>query len=104
MRTLATFTYRKNASQKIRLRTIRVCALIVICLTVISATFIHSSIAMGESREPMTVVVADGDTLWKLASINAPRGMDVRAYIEEIININSLTDSIVYPGQALLLP
>jgi nucleoid-associated protein YgaU len=50
-----------------------------------------------------TVVVQPGDTLWSIATSLDGDG-DVRAVIDEILQLNGLTDAALVPGQTLLLP
>lgn len=104
MVSLSAYTYRRAVKQKNRLQAIRVYALMFICLAVLTATFLHSSVAVGETRQPARIVVTEGDTLWQLAKDNAPRGMDIRIYLDQIIRVNALSGSIVHPGQTLILP
>ncbi|GAW91476.1 LysM peptidoglycan-binding domain-containing protein [Calderihabitans maritimus] len=50
------------------------------------------------------VVVRKGDTLWNVAKRHLQPGEDIRAFIYEIKQINSLETSMVYPGQVLRIP
>lgn len=83
---------------------LRFSALLLVWLTVAGVVFSQSGTAMGEIRQPATVVVTHGDTLWKLAKTHAPRGMDIRDYLDEILKANQLPNAIVHPGQQLILP
>ena len=49
------------------------------------------------------VVVHPGDTLWSIARAAHP-SQDPRAYVQRIIDLNSLTSSDVRTGQVLSLP
>lgn len=51
---------------------------------------------------PHTVLT--GDTLWDIASEHVAPGDDVRVLIEQIKAANGLEDSIIRPGQVLLIP
>ena len=51
----------------------------------------------------MTVVVAPGETLWSIASVAAGRG-DVRAMVDQIMSINSLSVPDLAAGQSLRVP
>lgn len=57
------------------------------------------------SREagPRRITVASGDTLWDLAESHAPPGVDPRAYVDALIQVNELRGNL-YPGQRLRLP
>jgi hypothetical protein len=50
-----------------------------------------------------SVIVGRQDTLWEIASRSRP-GVDPRITVRRIIDLNSLSDPIVQPGQRLLLP
>jgi hypothetical protein len=50
-----------------------------------------------------SVVVQPGDTLWSIAiSLNGDG--DVRAVVDEIMELNGLNSAALVPGQTLLLP
>jgi nucleoid-associated protein YgaU len=104
MMTLSQMAYRNRYRQKKRLRMLRISALLMVCCAVILITLLQGSIAMSEVREPLTVTVVEGDTLWQLAKNHAPRGMLTRQYLDLIYEANSLTGAIVIPGQVLILP
>jgi LysM repeat protein len=55
------------------------------------------------SKSYVIMVVAPGETLWSIASDVAGRG-DVRAMVDEIISVNSLSTPDVSPGQSLRVP
>ena len=49
------------------------------------------------------VTVQSGDSLWSIAERNS-NGGDVRDFIQEIIALNNLTDSVVSAGMQLAIP
>lgn len=49
-------------------------------------------------------VVQPGDTLWKVARSHLPAGMDIREYVFLIKKANGVSNSIIQPGEVLLLP
>ena len=51
----------------------------------------------------VTHVVAPGDTLWSIARAAHP-GADPRAYVQRIVELNSLATSDVHVGQVIALP
>jgi LysM domain len=52
---------------------------------------------------PATVRIAPGDTLWDLATLYAPPGMDPRAYVDAILEVNGLT-GMPTAGSTIKLP
>ena len=48
--------------------------------------------------------VVAGDTLWTIADEATPPGEDVRTTIEAIKELNGLADSVIVPGQRLIVP
>jgi Tfp pilus assembly protein FimV len=51
-----------------------------------------------------TVDVCPGDTLWDIASLNMPKGGNIRSYINKIKKVNGLKNSDIRAGQILVLP
>lgn len=57
------------------------------------------------SQEYLSVAVEPGQTVWQLASVAAGDDMDVRQFVNEILEDNGLTGtSDIRPGQILRLP
>ncbi|MDW7683608.1 MAG: LysM peptidoglycan-binding domain-containing protein [Bacillota bacterium] len=104
MKTLSAFSRKRARAAQRRRKIINTSTLFLLCLLVMSLTFFNGSVASGENSVARTMVIAEGDTLWKLAGEHAPRGMDIRDYLDEILTVNNITDSIVYPGQEIILP
>jgi hypothetical protein len=52
---------------------------------------------------PRAVVVRPGDTLWGLARAHAPGGIDTRAYVDALIEVNDL-EGALQEGMRLRLP
>lgn len=50
------------------------------------------------------VVVTPGDTLWDVAVANAPEGVDPRAYLARIRELNDLSSAAVPAWTVVLLP
>lgn len=59
--------------------------------------------APAQSPALESVIVGRHDTLWEIASRARP-DVDPRITVRRIIDLNSLADPIVQPGQRLLLP
>ncbi len=57
--------------------------------------------AADSARE--SVIVGSDDTLWEIATRARPT-IDPRITVRRIIDLNSLPDPIIQPGQRLLLP
>jgi peptidoglycan endopeptidase LytE len=57
----------------------------------------------GVNKQPRTVIVKKGDTLWDI-SRKYGKGTDIRRYIRKIKEENNLQDSIIYEGDVLILP
>ncbi len=62
-----------------------------------------ASAGVSGARAPRTVVVQPGDTLWSIAEDNAPAGVDVRSYMEQILALNGRVAAVA-PGWRLKLP
>jgi hypothetical protein len=59
--------------------------------------------APGNAPARQSVIVGRHDTLWEIATRARP-DVDPRITVRRIIDLNSLSDPIVQPGQRLLLP
>lgn len=46
-------------------------------------------------------VVSAGETLWSIASENKKDGQDIREYIYELRQLNSLDDCMIYQNQVI---
>lgn len=57
-----------------------------------------------EKPEYVKVYVAEGDTLWGIASSYKKPGRDIREFIYELKRINSLKSSELYIGQVIVIP
>lgn len=104
MKTLAAFTYRKKKAEKLKRKIWRFAAPFLIWLVVTGLILFAGSPAGSADDKTTTVVVKSGDTLWGLAKIHAPGGVDIRRYLDELLEKNGLTSVLIYPGQELILP
>lgn len=52
---------------------------------------------------PESVIVGRHDTLWTIA-VRARPGVDPRVTVQRMIDLNTLSGSIINPGQRVLLP
>ncbi len=63
-------------------------------------------VAAGDRGAPVptsTVVVGEGDTLWKIASGLADPG-ETRSMVRRIVELNSLSSVTIHSGQELAVP
>ena len=56
------------------------------------------------AHAPKSVVIRAGQTLWDVAERFAPASVDVRAYVDAVIEINDLEGGSVQPGERIRLP
>lgn len=104
IKTLAAFTCCRKKKEKQTRKILRISVLLVIWLMVAGSIVLSGSPARGEISLPAKVIVGSGDTLWGLAKSHAPRGMDLRDYLAEVLEKNELTGVLIYPGQEIVLP
>lgn len=79
--------------------------LITVCLLSVIAFFILIFSANTKVAALSTAVytVQQDDTLWDISVKFAPDDIDIRRYKNEIKKINDLEDTIIYPGQKLIV-
>jgi len=79
--------------------------LVIISTIVVVMALLLLSTAEASGAEPaVPYTVEAGDTLWEIADARTPVGADVRATIIEIKQLNSLSSSLIVPGQVLVVP
>ena len=59
------------------------------------------SIATLDEAETISYTVCKGDTLWTIAGEYKADNKDIRQYIYELKQLNDMTNSNIYEGQAL---
>lgn len=69
--------------------------LIVIIISIFNCVFATKTV------EYENYTVAQGDTLWGIASENKKVGQDVREYIYELREVNNMNDCLIYPNQVI---
>lgn len=77
----------------------------IILLLLILFTF--KSVALDnkmDNEKYIIVIVSQGDTLWSISKEYAPKDDDIRKFIYKLKNINEKHDSILIPGETLLVP
>lgn len=92
---------RDMISRSLLLKLVLVMLLLIIgCTGAVSA---FSGIS-DQSREMKNIIIQPGDTLWKIAVTEKPDDLDARVYINEMKEINGLSQSGIIAGEVLSLP
>lgn len=76
-------------------------ALIVVSVLVLNYAFQPTMDGI-EWREE-TYRVQAGDSLWAISAGYCPEGVDRREWVDEIRALNDLPDSMIHPGQTLIV-
>lgn len=101
-----TASRRREGSHGLPTRTVGRMAGVAIAAVVVGGTLA----AAGPGRSPMAstegapraVVIRPGQTLWNVAERHAPEGVDLRAYVDALIEINGV--EATEAGQRIRLP
>jgi hypothetical protein len=104
MKTLQFYDCRRRQKRLFSKRILRVSVLMIVSLMFMCMAISQTGAVSGESVQSREVVVSRGDTLWSLARLHLPGGLDVRDYLDMIIAENALKEVIIYPGQVIRLP
>jgi LysM repeat protein len=96
-------TISANPSVRVVVLLITVAVVLVLLLATGVGASVGTSVSL-ESAEFVTHQVADGDTLWDIASVHTPPSEDVRRTVYEIRVANGLEGSLIVPGQILRIP
>lgn len=67
------------------------------------ATGPGGSVPASSPSAPRAVTVGEGETLWAIAEAHAPGGVDLRAYVDLLIELNRL-EGAVRSGMRIRLP
>lgn len=76
-------------------------ALVLVSILVLNVAF-QETMDKHEWQEDVYRVRA-GDSLWTISEDYCPHGVDCREWIAEIKTLNQLSDSMVHPGQELIV-
>ena len=76
-------------------------AIVVVCVLVLNFAF--RSTMDGVEWVEDVYVVRSGDSLWSISGRFCPDGVDRREWVDEIQALNGMSDSIIYPGQRLIV-
>lgn len=80
------------------------CIIILIGLLLSGFIFKPKAIEAQEPLEVVTVIVKNGDSLWKIADRYDNNKMDLRKYIYIIQQYNNLDNTVLQPGQRIKVP
>ena len=85
--------------------------MIITALIVISALSVYGAVNGADAlsskdlcTEYTLIEVAEGDSVWSLATVFCDDNSDVRKAVEAICYVNGIEDYVIYPGQELLIP
>jgi nucleoid-associated protein YgaU len=96
-------TARRNRMEARRRRTAAVATVLSLVVVFMLATGPGGSAPASAPGAPRSVTIHQGDTLWSLAEAYAPAGMDLRAYVDALEDLNGL-DGTLAAGQRIKLP
>lgn len=80
-----------------------VALILAVTLTAIVTSSIMSRPVLVQTSEEI-VFIEEGDTLWSYADDYCPNDMDIRKYIQIIVDYNGKDDATVYVGEVICLP
>lgn len=79
-------------------------AAVAIAVGIIVALFVGSASTVGEVRwQEQEYIVQTDDTLWGIGSAYCPENVDIREWIDEVQEINGLSDSCIHAGDKLVI-
>lgn len=94
---------RRAGARRRRKQKILVLLVLTVCILLGASALLNTGGA-ADVPQYIEVMVQPGDTLWKIARNHLPAGMDVRKFIFLIEKANGISNSMIYPGDILLLP
>jgi nucleoid-associated protein YgaU len=94
---------RREAVARARRRLAIGALLVLLVLGLLAAGGVGRSAPPTRAGSPGAVTVREGQTLWGLAQRHAPEGVDLRAYVDEVVRINHLQGA-PQQGMRLRLP
>jgi Tfp pilus assembly protein FimV len=97
-------TARVRARARARVRRRRAGGATVV-IAVVAMTLMGTGTApASKSSAPRAVVVRAGETLWDVAERYAPAGLDPRAYVDAVVELNDLGGRMPAAGERIRLP
>jgi len=98
-------TIRKNQQRSLDIKMKKNTIIITtVFIFVFISGFMITTYAGASNNDIIMYTVKAEDTLWIIAAENISRNTDIREYIFNIKKINNLKDSLIYPGQELIIP
>ena len=100
----------KKSNKKYRIKSpCRFIAFIVVVLGITIGAFgfvtgSNEAIALDQPKDPVTVEVTAGDTIWDIADHYKSDGKDIRKAVYEICEANDLKDAQIHSGMILTIP
>ncbi len=97
---------RKYYSIKNRKRFIISVTLLFLSVIFILSAIISNNYARGDKDTGpyITVLIKEGDTLWSIAKRYKPKENDIRQFIKEIREVNSLESANIISGEHIQIP
>ena len=85
---------------------IAIVALIAVCVLVLNQNTIQADESIEYNKYFKSVEIKTGDTIWSIAEENIPENssIDIREYIEEVQQINSLNGDNITSGMNIVVP
>lgn len=93
----------RNARLRGRIVLFAATILTLVGLVVTFGQLAGASDTSGPQSTAVTMTVESGDSLWAIAIVVAP-SIDPRETVERIRELNGLRDSVIVPGQQLIVP
>lgn len=92
----------KNRRNRVKTRKM----LFVICIIFLFLIVSTSSIIAKEHIKKQTIYVSNGDTIWSISRfcIGDNNSINIQNVVKEIIDLNALENSNIFPGQELIVP
>ncbi|CAH8246827.1 LysM peptidoglycan-binding domain-containing protein [Paenibacillus melissococcoides] len=78
--------------------------LFLLCAGIVQAWGDDDTVSEQPSVVTERVLVQPGDSLWEIATVYKPNGMDTREYIHKIIQLNELRGHTLQSGIVIVVP
>lgn len=94
----------QRRKQRKKMRTIALGLLVIVIIIAILGFIKPDKIEASEPVKVVAVQIEAGDSLWELADKYDNNTMDLRKYIYIIERFNKLENSVLQPGQTIMIP